>query len=201
MKKQIILLVTVLVAIISQAISQQQSYGGSSSKNSSNSSSSSDLSFTKSTKILNIGIGLAGNYFPKTSGFTANPPISPFLSFEKGITDNISVGVGAAYGGTKYDEGGGFGFTETVIAVGARGSYHFLTTDKIDPYAGAALNYMLVSLSTEQSSVSDLGVKASGIGIGAFGGIRYYFTPKFGVHGELGFGGLALLNAGISFKF
>jgi opacity protein-like surface antigen len=196
MKKQIILLVTVFVTVISQVKSQQQSYGTSSKTSS---SSSSDLAFSKDTKVLNIGIGVAGSYFG--SGLTANPPVSPFISFEKGIADNMSIGLGASYGGAKGDFSIGYGtIKESAIAVTARYSYHFLTTQKLDPYIGVALGYVSVSAS-DNSGNSFAAAKASGIGYAGFIGVRYYFAPKFGIHAEAGFGGLALVNAGVSIKF
>lgn len=140
------------------------------------------------SKFLNLGLGLGGGY---TSGNVSIPPVS--VSFEKGITDKISVGGIAGYAASKYES---FGFSSeyTYTLLGVRGSYHLYNTDKIDGYAGALLGYNIVS-----AKVTGIGsaASASGLAYSGFVGGRYLFTEKLAAFAELGFG-ISLLTAGIT---
>lgn len=144
--------------------------------------------YTQDSKILNIGLGLGGSY---TSGKASIPPLS--VSFEKGITDKISIGGTAGYASSKY-EAYGFKSEYTYILIGARGSYHFYNTDKIDAYGGAMLGYNVVS-----AKVTGLGsaASASGLAYAGFVGGRYLFTEKLAAFAELGYG-VSLLKVGVS---
>ena len=142
-----------------------------------------------------IGFGLAGLY-----GSSSLPPIT--AGFEYGFEDKISLGGMVGYAGSKETFFGGE-WKYTYIIIGARGAYHFLeNNDKLDAYGGVMLGYNIVSTSAS-SSVSGFGFTASASGsymiFGLFGGARYYFSPKFGVYGEVGYG-VGFLNVGVEFK-
>lgn len=139
--------------------------------------SASAQSYTSDSKLLNLGVGLGGSY---TTGNVSIPPVS--VSFEKGITDKISVGAVAGYAASKY-EAFGFKSEYSYTLIGARGSYHVYNTDKIDGYAGAILGYNIVS-----SKVTGVGAaaSASGLAYSGFVGGRYLFTEKLCAFAELG---------------
>lgn len=146
--------------------------------------------YTEDSKMLNLGIGIGGSY---TTGTIGIPPIS--ASFEKGITEKISVGGVAGYAASKY-EAFGFKAEYSYILVGARGSYHFYNTDKIDAYGGAILGYNIVS-----SKVTGVGAaaSASGLAYSGFVGGRYLFTEKLAAFAEVGYG-ISLLTLGVTLK-
>ena len=146
--------------------------------------------YTEDSKLLNIGIGFGGGY---TTGKVGIPPIS--ASFEKGITDKISVGGIAGYAASKY-ELMGFKSEYSYILLGARGSYHFYNTDKIDAYAGAMLGYNIVS-----AKVTGLGAAASssGLAYSGFVGGRYFFSEKLAAFAEIGYG-ISVITFGVSLK-
>src|SRR5580658_2217452 len=124
--------------------------------------------YEEGSNVVNLGLGLGATYWG--SGF----PISIGGSFEHGVTDNISVGGTLGYSTTKINDVDGYYVRYSGILIGARGSYHFLTTDKMDPYAGADLGYVIVSESNNFPNGYTSGFKASGLGFGIHGGIRYY---------------------------
>ena len=94
------------------------------------------------------------------------------------------------------------------MLIGARATYHFAIegaiAEKLDPYAGVMVGYVVTSSSnnvpagTNNISYTE---KGGAVGAGAFAGARYYFAPNFGVHAEVGYNIIAVLNTGITFRF
>lgn len=148
------------------------------------------------SNVIDAGLGFGGLYWGSGYGF----PIGLKVSYEHGITDNISVGGEVGYQGAKYNYPGGYvNYTGVLIAV--KGSYHFLTSDKLDPYAGLDLGYVTVSASNHNNSGSyNFAAKAGGLGWGIHVGARYYFSPKIGAFAELGANSFSVLGLGVSFK-
>jgi hypothetical protein len=158
--------------------------------------------YQEGSNVINAGIGLGATYWG--SGYSNG--VSLVGSYEHGVTDNISVGGILGYSHSSYSGNSGtytFTSSATGLLVGVRGSYHFLTTDVLDPYAGADLGYVIVSSSYSDNAgnVGGSGVKGSGLGFGIHGGVRYYFNPGIGAFAELGIGSFYILALGVSFKF
>lgn len=184
MKRNLLLTVLLVIAVSSAAMAQSSS-------------------FNKGDNLFNAGIGLGSPFFG--AGYSSTIPVNPTVSFEKGITDAISVGGIFSYASSKYKYsvlGSDYSFKESAIFIGARGSYHFNSLLELNPnidlYGGASLGYVIVSVSNNQGYT---GSAASAAGFGLFGGIRYYFQPKIAVYGELGYESLSVLNVGVTFKF
>lgn len=94
----------------------------------------------------------------------------------------------------------------TTITVGARGSYHFFTKEKIDCYANVGLGFNINSYTqstndplgyTNSNSVS----KRPGVYEAFTVGIRYYFSKNFGVYAEAGWDMSTPVQGGIALKF
>jgi outer membrane protein W len=128
------------------------------------------------------------------------PPIG--LSFEYGFTEKISAGAYLGYSSASQELGLGttakWNYTYTIV--GARGSYHFLNSDKLDPYVGAMLGYNIASVTYDGPGTAPTIASASALIIGAHLGARYYFTDKIGAFAELGYG-IAYLQLGVAVKF
>jgi hypothetical protein len=139
-------------------------------------------SFEEGTSVVQLGIGVGGDIGTPFAG-----------GYEYGISDKI--GVGATVGYSSYDLGF---YKYTSILLGAKGNYHFYTTDKFDAYGGLSLIYNKLSADTASSP---FGVSPSASGIVFVGqlGARYYFTDSIGAFAELGYG-LANLNVGVAIK-
>ena len=126
------------------------------------------------------------------------PPIS--VSYEKAVTDKISVGGIIGYSSSKYSYFTDEDYKYTYILIGARGNYHFATSEKFDPYAGLTLGYNIVSVSAPSGQSSNYTAKASALLFGAQIGANYYFSPNLGAFAELGYG-IGILTIGLSAKF
>ncbi len=159
-------------------------------------SSSSYAQFEKGDNLLNVGLGLGGTYGGGGVGIGA--------SYEKGITDFISVGaqidfITWSYGYSSYK------YKYTFIPIGVRGSYHFgkhfLKMDNLDLYGGPSLGYR-ISKYKDPSGFSGFYDNAYGNSVffGVFAGARYYFKPTMSAFAEVGYNE-SPLKVGISFKF
>ena len=151
--------------------------------------------YKKGDNLLNIGIGLNTYY-------EGGVPLSAI--YEKGVTDEISVGGGIDYLSYHYGSGGN-DYSYNVTYVAARGSYHFnsllnLRNENWDIYAGASLGYR--SFSWKDYSGNGAGsAYGSGLFLGIHAAARYYFSKSVGGFFEIG--GLGSTNArlGVTFKF
>ena len=76
--------------------------------------------FNNGDNLLNIGIGIGSPFFG--SGYKASLPINPSVSYEKGITDVMSVGGQLSYASSKYNDSfnNNYSFKENAIYIGAR---------------------------------------------------------------------------------
>jgi hypothetical protein len=156
--------------------------------------------FQQGDKLLNLGVGLSSYYYGTPIG----------LSFESGVSDDISVGAQFDYNSGNYDGYYSYSYRWGYSAyyVGLRGSYHLnnilqLNEDKIDLYAGVGLGYQRFRWDDESYGYG-YGYSynyRSGLFFNYFVGGKYYFTPKVGAFVELGYTGLSSSRVGISFKF
>ena len=123
---------------------------------------------------LNAGFGFSSWGLPIYGGI------------DYGVMDDITVGAEGSFRayndnilGTKY--------THTVLGVAANGNYHFNSLLDIpserDFYAGLNVGFYIWN-----SSGNYPGNHASGLGLGAQVGGRYFFSNNFGLNLELGGG-------------
>lgn len=142
-------------------------------------------SFQSGNNIINGGVGFAGI---KWKGVSYNG------TFEHAVTNNF--GAGAHFGYSQYSKSG---YKYTAYIFGVRASYHFLTTEKADPYAGAELGFASISHTGHNETLAYKTYPKTGLGV--YGGVRYYLTPATAVYGELRLSAFAVINLGISLKF
>lgn len=158
-------------------------------------SNSSFAQFNKGDKLLNLGIGV-------NSYYSGGIPLS--TSFEVGITDEISVGVGLDYLSHRYNAlGTKYGFS--AIYFGGRGSYHFskllnVKSEELDIYGGASLGFRRFAWKDNNNFASLGNSYGSGLFLGIHVGARYYFTPKVGGFFEVGAGGSSNARLGLAFR-
>jgi hypothetical protein len=164
--------------------------------------------FEKGSQAINLGIGLGnvnywGSYY---EGFL--PSIS--ASYEYGIvevpmgselTGVVSVGgyVGASFSKIGF-AGSNENYATSNFVIAARGNYHFIFHDKLDPYAGIALGVDISSYKwkgdNSDPDVYDGSVDPFG---GAYAGARWYFSDNFAAYAEVGWL-ISVLNLGVTFK-
>ncbi|HVZ96053.1 MAG TPA: outer membrane beta-barrel protein [Chitinophagaceae bacterium] len=154
-------------------------------------------SFGQGTSVVNIGVGIGTFYWG--SGVTNSLGVNPTISYEYGVTDKIGVGGNLSYSAAKYSSQG-YTVKYSGVLVGPRGAYHFANSTKFDPYVGATLGYVIVSV-TDNNGGGNYAAKGSGVGLGIFLGARYYPSSSVGIHAELGYTSFSFLTAGVSFRF
>lgn len=135
--------------------------------------------------MATVGIGVSGWGIPF------------YGRFEKGITDNISIGGQISYQSDK-EEYSSFGFTtgwrHTIIGLSARGNYHFNEIlnigDGWDLYSGASLGYYIWNTKTtgDDFGESYRGSGSGGLYLGFQVGGRYFINEKFAINAEFGRG-------------
>jgi hypothetical protein len=154
--------------------------------------------FHNGDKLLNIGVGLSSYYYGNPIG----------LSYEVGITDDISVGGQFDYNSGRYDDYYGYNYRYRYSAyyLGARGSFHFdrvlnLNQKKVDLYAGLGIGYQSFKWNDSYYGNGYGYNYGSGIFLNYFIGGKYYFTNKVGAFLELGYTGLSTSRVGLAVKF
>ena len=152
--------------------------------------------FKKGDNLFNIGIGVNSYY-----GFGI--PIG--ASYEKGISDVLSVGVNFDYlhshddyifGSDNYD----------VMYFGGRVSYHVnelfkINVPKLDVYGGGTIGYRSFSWSQNIAGTPTGDNYGNGIYFGGFIGGKYYFTKTTAGLVELGAIGSTNARIGLGFRF
>jgi hypothetical protein len=177
--------------------------------------------FAKGDNVINVGIGIGGEYSYWGNGYSVSPNI--VASYENGTFGNIgpgtiSLGGLISYKGISYDWVDGrsnYNYSEkwNYWIIGFRGAYHLNvpSAPKFDPYAGIMLGYYIVghTFSSNDPYYNQPGDPGyyyynngypSYIGFSMFIGARYYLGSKVGLWAELGYG-YTTLALGVSFKF
>ena len=175
--------------------------------------------FEKERNFAQLGYGLGLGYGSFLNAYSAydNYRFGGFgpvaLSYERGITDNIGVGIQigySSYGGT-WNDSDFFGTTYqykyrwSTLTIMARGAYHFsVRSRKFDPYVGAGVgfakySYKYTSTDPSFNSTSNISL-GSPLAYQIFGGFRYMFNDNFGVYAEAGYG-ISVFNGGLTLSF
>ncbi len=171
MKKSIqLLLATALLFLTSSALTPQQTHA---------------QKMSKGDNYLNVGAGFGAYGIPI------------MLSYENAITDNISLGVQLNYA-MKSD----INYKYTYMIGGIRGAYHFnnVGPENLDLYLGLMLGYNHAQTEWIGTGTAPVATKYSGLAWGGYGGVRYFFKPKIGIFGEVGYS-IGWITAGVTFKF
>jgi len=164
-----------------------------------------ESTFKQGDKVLNLGIGLGSTLYTGSYYKSSIPPISASLEFgvKDGILDKGSIGVGGylGYSSYKWEYSSAWSYKYSNFILGVRGVFHYPLVAKLDTYTGLLLGYNIATSKETGVAVGGYNYSASTGGVvGAwFVGARYYFSDKFAVMGELGYG-ITYLNLGIALK-
>lgn len=156
-----------------------------------------EYGYTKGDKLLNLGVGV-------NSYYGAGLPLS--ISFESGITRQISVGASFDYLSRNYKPASISIYKFNALYFGARASYHVnellnIDNEKIDLYGGVTIGYRSFRWKDNYSSNNLSGMYGDGLFFGGYIGGKYYFTSKIGAFTELGAVGSTNARFGAAFKF
>ncbi len=126
-----------------------------------------------------IGIGAYGGYY---TGETSSISL-PSIQLDSILNDPGSV-LGNLFGN---NDDLSSTYSVNVLTLGGFFTYHFFKFEKLDTYTIVRGGYNNVSI-TENGimNIDFLGVDVPQIEYFAGVGARYYFTPNFGVYGEVG---------------
>lgn len=113
---------------------------------------------------------------------TLTDPIGFGAQLEYGVSDNVGIGGILRYYSKSYSYIG-YDVSWTVIMPQFQAAYHFMPGDQLDPYAGGRLGWAIFSWDNDRVSEP----YSSGLFLTAYGGLRYFFTPKVAGNGSLEF--------------
>lgn len=171
-------------------------------------------SFSEGDNVLGAGVGLLGGYSVGWSGTGVSQSPAINLHFDHGMGElgagTWGLGGYVGYKTINYESKYiyyNYDYKYTYLVVGARGTWHFNDwhgNDKLDTYGGVMLAYRSVSFTdnTDYGAYGYLNTytySGSGVGLSVFAGTRYYFSDKFGLYGELGYG-ISWLQLGLALK-
>jgi hypothetical protein len=158
----------------------------------------SEGAFPKGSFAISPGIGVGNLYWGAGYG---SGSINPTLNIDVAITDKLGIGNIAVGGTVSYSSTKVYGYSFTGVLVGLRGTYHFfIPVDKLDPYAGILLGYIITNNPNTFDNNYGLTGKASAFQPGFFVGGHYFFVDHFGVFAELGYNGFSIFTVGITIK-
>lgn len=172
--------------------------------------------FEKDRNFAQVGYGLGLGYGRLLNSYSAydNYRFGGFgpvaLSYERGITDNIGIGLQfgySSYGATwndNYAAGFQYKYRWSTLTLMARGAYHFnVRSRKFDPYAGVGIGFAKYSYKYTSNDPTFSGNNVSygsPLAYQIFGGFRYMFNDNFGVYAEAGYG-YSVFNGGLTLSF
>ncbi len=129
---------------------------------------------SKGSKQLNAGLGFSGWGVPI------------YVGMDFGVYQDITVGGEVSFRSNNEKFPGG-NFRSSIFGISGNGNYHFNSLLEVpsqwDIYAGLSLGYYIWTTSSNYP-----GNGASGIGLDAQVGGRYFFKNNFGVNLEFGGG-------------
>jgi hypothetical protein len=140
--------------------------------------------------FINIWETLLNYYGQKTVA------TGPFvLTYEYGVSKKISVGITGGY--AKVTNNYTQQFTDYLVE--ARANYHLGNNQKFDPYLSAGFGYYWFKYSDNYGNIILFTIPSS-LAISAAAGAKYYFYPRFGAYGEVGYIDGSIIKIGITFK-
>lgn len=165
--------------------------------------------FRKGDLVFNLGVGIGNTRYSGSDYKMTVPPLA--ISGDYAVVDNlingnngsITVGGYLAYAANKQEftiltEKFGYKFNDLII--GVRGAFHYQFARNLDTYAGLMIGYDIVSHKQYGTWVgTPVNTSASSVSYGIYIGGRYFFSPKFGIFAELGYG-VSYLTLGLTYK-
>ena len=165
--------------------------------------------FAKGDNVVGLGFGVGGVY-----GFNAYHSQSPTfgLQYDRAIIELkmggvIGAGGFVGYKTIAYRDAFGTNYYKqrwNIVIVGARGTFHYdlFKVNNLDTYGGAMVAVHIINHTENYPDGYGYSKNSHGNAAYAslFAGAKYYFTPAFGVFGEVGYG-VSWLTLGIALKF
>jgi hypothetical protein len=165
--------------------------------------------FEKGSQAINLGIGF-GNTAYFGGGYSFFPSISASYEYAivevpmgSDLTGVVSVGGYFGWAGSKYayDYWDDLSYHYNAVYFAARGNFHFIFHDKLDPYAGVWLGGKVLTGTWTGSGEhpDDWNAASGGFAGGVYVGCRYFFSDQWAVYSELGYL-ISVFNVGVTYK-
>ena len=142
-------------------------------------------------------------------GFNAGRGPGVYISYESGITDNISIGgeLGIGFSSGVYSSSLSYTYFQSNFRFNALLSYHFAQLIELpeewDLYGGGDIGFSLWTNDSDSDAISQgySGFEKSSFLIGVHGGGRWFWTDIWGVNAEFGGGyGYFVVKGGLTLK-
>lgn len=150
--------------------------------------------FSTQSHVIHFGVG-----FGEKDEFAADATPFVGLSYEQGLVDDLGIGNLAVGGlvGAKYFYGNNLDNNLTRMLVAGKVTYHFnfVNSYNFDFYVGG-----LGGLFFWLSNPEEISNAKTDFDFGAFAGIHYFFSDRFGIYCEAGYG-LGFINGGLAINF
>ena len=148
--------------------------------------------FDAGTSVIQLGAAIGSDF---------GLPLG--ASYEYGISEKLGIGAYAGYASKSFANSYSnlYDYKVTYTLFGAKGSYHFFQSDKLDAYGSILLGYNSATIKYDNGNANPLFPTPTygGATYGASIGARYYFTDNIAAFGELGYG-IGYLTVGLAYK-
>lgn len=152
--------------------------------------------FDKGDRVATLGFMTGNDY--DGSGFGAQ------VEWRLLPIGKASLGVGGFVGFQHDSKGvGTVKTTASWMPMMATANLHFPLENqpRVDLYAGASFGFVRASVDVKGAGTLSGKASDTDSGFGIQGGARYWLGSKLGVSGQVGFGDIPLVIAGLAFKF
>lgn len=150
-----------------------------------------------------IGVGAHLGYFTAKTPRFESGTVTTIVDQLGGIVGDLGL-CGLLFECDTITESRDGGFDRyTVFTPGVRVAYHQQVLENLDTYASAVLGYNVIRSRRNGSASLDLTQFTNQIPTFAYFtsvGLRYYFSPKLAAYGEFGYGTLAVVNVGLTYR-
>jgi hypothetical protein len=154
--------------------------------------------------LINAGIGYGATPYAMNM-----PPVSASVEY---MLQKLPLSVGGYFGmSTNKADFGIAKYSDTVIGIGAKASWHLNLIKTLDPYISLTLGWIIWQQKVEDIrtefvngitySPSSAEINRGTILLGFNIGARYFFTKNVGAYLEVGYNVVSVLSTGLSLKF
>ena len=152
-------------------------------------------------RVKDLGIGLHLGYYSAKM-----PSVTSLTISDIDLTDFNSIlcsTLGVSCPDTTYTSSLSYDRIHAVT-IGGRFAYHKRVIENLDLYASTVLGYSILKKKTigDPNAVSEnLAGQLPTFVYFAGAGARYYITPKIAIYGEVGYGAITVVNAGVTYRW
>lgn len=150
-----------------------------------------------------IGVGAHLGYFTAKTPSFSEGTVTTIVDQLGGIVNDLGL-CGLLFECDTITESRDGGYDKyTVVTPGVRLAYHRQVVENLDTYASVVLGYNVIRSKRSGSDALDLTQFTNKIPTIAYftsAGVRYYFSEQWAAYGEVGYGTMTIVNAGLTYR-